>query len=405
MTPQHLPVLVIAPKRVTETVWPEEVRKWRPDLSIAVARGIPAQRAKALASGADIVAISRDNCHQVDPQHVSYRTVVLDELSSFKGGHKSRRWRAAKKLTAFAKYTWGLTGTPSPNGLLPLWPQIFLLDRGKRLGKTVSGFRTRYFTPGRRLPNGTIIEWKPKPGTPEKIHRLIDDICLSMSTDGRIELPPVTINPIAVQLPDRIMQAYEDLKHKLIADLRDLVGGEIHTAATHGVLATKLSQVTAGFIYSDEANPRRSTWMHDVKIDALGEVIEAVDSPLLVFYQFNVEKVRILEKYPQAVSIGEDDAIERWNRGEIPVLLAHPASAGHGLNLQYGGHTICWTTLAWDLELWQQGNKRLARQGQKHPVVIHALMAEDSVDHLIYQRLQDKADVQNALLYHLEDVI
>lgn len=413
LTPEHLPALVVAPKRVAEHVWPEESSKWRSDLTVAVAAGSPVKRQAALQSGADIVVIGRDNLKDAVPYARRFNTFIMDELSSFK--HRSSgRWRVARAICREVRFRWGLTGTPAANGLMDLWAQLYLLDEGKRLYPTITAFRTRYFFPGRVLPNGVVSKWELRPGADKRIHQLIEDICLSMSTEGRVELPPVTLNRVAVPLPPGAVKFYRSMARDLVANL-DLLGLEgIRTASTAGAMTMKLSQITAGFVYDDpeqylDGDGRNlrpaDAWtpLHREKLDALAEIIEGTGSPVLVFYRFLPEKAGILKEFgDRAHTIDEPGVIERWNRGEVPILLAHPASAGHGLNLQHGGHTIVWTTPDFDLELWEQGNKRLARSGQKHPVVIHVLETPRSVDTLALMRLEGKADVQNALLSHLE---
>ena len=394
---RHFPVLVVAPKRVAETVWPAEQQLWRPGLTLRVAQGTPKQRQAALRPGqADIVVIGRDNV--ADAVGFPARTLVLDELSGFKN-RGSKRWKTTKLLANAASHVWGLTGTPSPNGLLDLWAQMFLLDRGAALGATLTAYRSRYFTPGRQLANGVITEWLPRAGAPARIHSLLEPICLSMGTEGRIDLPPVTFNRVRLKLPHNALKAYSDMKEDLVAVL-DLVG-DVHTAANAAVLSGKLSQVTAGFMYSD-AQDGTYTKLHDEKTNAVKEIVEGTGSPVLVFYRFTAELEQLTKAFPAAVNVKDEGAIDRWNAGQVPVMLAHPASAGHGLNLQHGGHTVVWTSLPWSLEEWAQANKRLARQGQLNPVVIHVLEAQSSVDGAIWHRLQSKESAQTALLRHLE---
>ena len=406
LTADHLPVLVTAPKRVAENVWEHEARIWRPDLSVRVAKGTPAQRLDALRSGADVVVIGRDNLKDATGA-VSrrFRTLVLDEMSGFKA-RQSIRWRSAKKITASPsiKHVWGLTGTPSPNGLLDLWAQMYLLDGGLRLGSTLTEYRTRYFTPGRQLANGVITEWLLRPGMDKKIHSLLEDICLSMESEGRITLPPVTFNKVSVPLPPTVRKLYKTLKDDLVVDL-DMLGGEIHSAKNAATLSGKLSQLAAGFLYVDDADLREGKYdkIHTEKIQAVQEIVNGTGSPVLVFYRFKAEKEMLLKAFEgNAATMDEDNIIERWNAGKVPVLLAHPASAGHGLNLQSGGHTAIWTTLPWSLEEWEQANARLARQGQKNPVVIHVLLSPKTLDAHILKALETKASVQDALLAHLE---
>lgn len=403
LTPDLLPALVIAPKRVAETVWSAESRIWRPDLHVAVAAGSATNRVSVLLlSLADVVVVGRDNLKDVPVR--GWRSVIIDELSGFKD-RSSNRWRLASRIVhqPGVRAVWGLTGTPSPNGLLDLWSQLHLLDRGARLGTSITGYRNRYFIARPPLPNGIIPGWDPRPETPDTVHRLIDDICLSMSSEGRIDLPPVTHNVITVQLPPAARHTYREFKKTLVADLPpDLVV----TAGSAATLTNKLSQISAGFIYPDIDDPDHEPGsyrvLHSEKIRAVQEVIEGTGSPVLVFYRYRAEREMLLEAIPDAVPVEAPDAIERWNDGTIRVMLAHPASAGHGLNLQHGGHTIVWTSLTWSLEEWQQANKRLARQGQQHPVIIHSISAAKTVDQVIAARLGDKTSVQDALLSHLE---
>lgn len=388
-------MLVVAPKRVCEHTWPHESKLWRPDLAVAVAAGTPAQRRAALDSGADVTVISRDNLADALPR--IYRTVVLDELSSFKD-RSTKRWKSARKLTKDATHVWGLTGTPAPNGLLGLWAQMFLLDKGERLGKTLTGYRGRYFQAAGQLPNGVVIDWRLRPQAADNIHALLSDICLSMD-DEHLDLPPVTYNTLNIQLPSGAREQYEELKQTLVLDL-EMVGAEIYSAANAAVLTNKLQQITSGFVYSDEQDGSY-TELHRAKLDVLQEIVEGTGDNLLVFYGFKAEAARIREAFPQALGIDDHKAIEAWNRREVPMLLAHPASAGHGLNLQHGGSTIVWMTQPWDLELWLQANARIARQGQKHPVIIHTLQAEGTIDTVVADRLDKKEFAQEALLDHL----
>jgi SNF2 family DNA or RNA helicase len=338
------------------------------------------------------------------PYAGDYKSFIMDELSSFKN-RASIRWKAAKKITKDREYVWGLTGTPTTDGhMLDLWPEIYLLDNGESLGTTLGGYRERYFTPGRQLPNGVVIEYNLRPGANKRIHVLLEKTCLSMSTDGRVDLPPTTYNDIMVPLTPAVRRVYKQLKNDLVVDAQ-LIGGEIHSAANAAVLTGKLSQITAGFMYVDDADLRGGEYkvLHKEKVAALREVIEGTGSPVLVAYRFKAELDLLKEGLgPLAHTIDEPDIVHRWNMGEIPVLLAHPASAGHGLNLQYGGHTMVWATLPWSLEEYMQMNKRLARQGQKHPVVIHHLISPKTVDPLILLALQGKKSVQDAVMNHLE---
>lgn len=419
LEPRHLPALVVAPKRVAESTWPTERARWRPDLTISAAKGDKAARAASLASDVDINTISFDNFWQAEEHFKQrrWRTVIIDELSAFKT-RNTKRWRMAAKMTkpTVIPHLWGLTGTPSPNGLMDLWAPLYLLDRGERLGQTLGeskihgpGFQDRFFdvTMKKNRDGTKYPEYTLKDGADKEIHGLIEDICLSMATEGRVKLPPVTFNEIRLELPPRAREAYREIAKELLANMTDLIGGEIHTAANAAVLSSRLSQICAGFLFGDDRDIRgdRHVWIHDEKIKALREIREAQDSPLLVAYEFIPERDKILEAFPEAVTADEPDVIERWNRGEIPMLVSHPKSMGHGLNLQYGGRTIVWSSMTWSLELWDQFNKRLARPGQEYPVVIHRLMMDHSVDDIKLARLEGNADIQTALLEHLESPV
>lgn len=409
LTPDHLPALVIAPKRVAEHTWDEEVRKWRPDLTVAKAIGRPDARRAALRSGADVVVCTRDNLGDLltpDGKRTlkdlpAWRTVVIDELSGFKS-MKSQRWRAARKISRHVPYRWGLTGTPTPNGLEDLWAQVGLLDDGERLGRTITGYRAAYLTAGHQLPNGAVVGREPLPGAPEKVFSLLEDLALSMSTEGRVDLPPVTQNVVRVDLPPKVLALQSKLKEESIVHL-DVLGAV--TAPSAGHLSNRYSQLSAGFLFADQLSPDAGSyeWLHDEKIRAAQEIVEETGSPVLMFYRYRPELARLRKAFgPTAHTMDEPDIVARWNAGEIPLLLAHPASAGHGLNLQHGGHTIVWTSLPWSMEEWAQANKRVARQGQRHPVIIHVIAAERSIDHRILDALAGKISFQQALMDHLE---
>lgn len=403
LEPRHLPALAVAPKRVAENVWPEERELWRPDLSLALAVGGPAQRRAALAERADLTVISRDNLKDAAP---GYRTIILDELSSFKGGHGATRWKLARKLTAKADHVWGLTGTPAPNGYLDLWPQIFLLDQGERLGTSVVGYRNRWFMSTKQVWNGTKlidIGYELREGAEDKIKSRLEDICLYMEASDYLPLEKPTYNTIEVPLPSAVRPLYKQMKDDLVLDM-EMIGGEVYSAANSAVLSNKLCQITAGFIFSD-AQDGTYTPLHRAKLEALQEVRDGTGDNLLVFYNYIPEAERIRKEFPEARSIDEPGVYQAWNRGEVPMLLCHPASAGHGLNLQHGGHTIVWASLTWDLELFLQANGRLARQGQKHPVIVHKLISPNTVDVVMDARLGDKTETQDGLLDHLRSPI
>lgn len=394
---------MVAPVRVAESVWPVETELWRPDLSIAVASG--SNRDAALAGSTDITAISRDNLKHALAHAGKWRTIILDELSSFKN-RSSQRWKFARKLTKDAPYVWGLTGTPAPNGLLDLWAQAFLIDNGDALGATLGGYRDRYFSPGHRLPSGIITGWDLRPGAAKRIHERLEHRFLSMGTEGRVQLPPLTNNVVEVPLPAKVRSLYRRLKDDLVTDLTDLGldSPEMFSAANAAVLSNRLSQVSSGFLYSDERLDGDNTYqvVHTEKIKAVREIVEGTGSPVMVAYQFQAELDQLKREFPDAQTPDTPAVIRRWNAGHIQVLLVHPRSAGHGLNLQHGGHTMVWMSLPWSLEEYQQTYKRLLRSGQKHPVVVHHLVAPRTVDKAVLQALTAKRSVQDALLDHLE---
>lgn len=402
-------MLVTAPPRVVAHVWPAEAALWRPDLTVVTATGTPAQRAKALESGADIIAISNSSSlADALPYASDFRTFVIDELSAFKS-RATNRWKVGREISRSVEHIWGLTGTPAPNGLLDLWAQIYLLDEGERLERNITRYRRRYFYPGKQLPNGVITEWHLHEGSDTKIHERLEDICLSMGSEGRVDLPPVTRNVVRVAMPAKAKRIYERMKEDLVADLEMLGDDErTYTAANAAVLSGRLSQISAGFMY-DDPDDRGPTGtasadeIHREKANAVREIVEGTGSPVLVFHRFKAEVDMLRAAMPDLVHTADERGVfDAWDRGEIPVLVAHPASVGHGLNLQHGGHTIVWSTLPWSLEHWEQGNKRVNRQGQKNPVVIHVLQAIGTIDASILARLEDKRSVQEALLEHLK---
>lgn len=390
-------VLVIAPLRVAINTWEEEVEKWEhlKELRISKVLGSEKQRVAALYKRADIYIINRENVTWLVNWYDAdwpFDMVVIDELSSFKSS-KAQRFKSLKKVRPFIKRLVGLTGTPAPNGLIDLWPQIYLLDGGERLGKTVTGYRERYFLPDKR--NQMIIyTWKLKEGAEDSIYEKLSDICVSMKTKDYLELPERMDNVIPVELPKRAKEQYDQLEKELIISIEetDVLAGSA------AVLANKLLQVGNGAVYDESGEVKH---IHDEKIKALDELIEAASGkPLLVFYGYQHDKDRLLGhlKKLKPRLLQSDKDIKDWNQGKVQVLLAHPASAGHGLNLQTGGNIIIWFGLTWSLELYQQANARLWRQGQKQTVVIHHIIAKDTIDERVMKALEDKDVSQAALI-------
>lgn len=394
LTPDHLPALVVAPKRVALKVWPAEVAKWRPDLSVVVAKDGPAKRAEAYAAGADIVTVSMDSIADAPAQ---FRTLIIDESSKFKA-IGTARWKAARKFVKTVDHVWELTGTPAPESYLDLWAQVYLLDGGQRLESGITKYRTRYFDPDLILPTGVVASWKIKPGSAPRIEAAISDLCLSQRAVDHLDIPKVSYNEILVDLPVR--KIYDQMKKTMVAE----VNGEERTAANAAIRTSRLSQIASGFLYPDTIEGvvlegQETLELHRVKLEALKDLAEEVSSPMLVFYRFAYERDLLKAEMEGARMIDERGALEAWDRGEVPFLLAHPRSAGHGLNLQAGGHTIVWYGPTWSSEEYGQGNARLARQGQTKPVVIHHILADKTVDRLALAAAQQKISVQDALLY------
>ena len=393
LEPRHLPAVVVAPKRVAEEVWPVERDKWRPDLSLTLVAGSPAQRAQLWTQRPDITVVAIQHLAEVPLNR--FRTVILDELSLYKN-RATKAWRGAAKLTKPAAHVWGMTGTPAPNGLMDLWAQLYLLDRGKRLGTSLGAYRARYFAPAQMISPHIVTSWRLLAGAEPKIWVAIEDICLSMSLDGRVALPPVTEHWLEFDLPRHAQKAYDDLER----DMLTFLGGEAIVAANAAVVSGKLGQVTSGSVYTDTGD---TVPLHDVKLDLLAEIVDGPHAGgVLVLYEYASERDRILERFPDARLINSPGVLADWDAGTVPILLTHPASVGHGLNLQTGGHTVVWTTGTWSLELWQQANRRLARSGQQHPVVIHLLVARRTVDVARRRRVETKQTTQQAMLDYLE---
>lgn len=392
-------VLVIAPKRVAEDTWTTECAKWEHlrGLSVSKVLGTERQRREALSVPADIYVINRENVAWL-VSHLGgawpFDMVVIDELSSFKSS-KSERFRALRRVRPLMHRVVGLTGTPSPNGLIDLWPQLYLIDMGERLGRTVTGFRTRYFTPGRT--NGQVVfDYKARNGSEEEIHRLIGDICISMKAEDYLSLPDLVDIPVEVSMPEDCRVRYEAFERDRVLELAK--DGTDISAVNAAALTGKLLQYANGAVYDDGKDVHE---LHGAKLDALEEIVEqAAGEPVLVFFQFRHDAQRItkrLKAYCPKEMSGSGD-IAAWNAGRIKVLLAHPASAGHGLNLQHGGHIVVWFGLPWSLELYLQANARLHRQGQDKPVRMYRIMTRGTMDADVAKALEGKKAGQDALM-------
>lgn len=392
-------VLVIAPLRVAEATWTDECKEWDElkDLTVVPVIGPLKKRLEALATPADIHTINRENVSWLVDHYKTrwpFDMVVIDESSSFKS-NKSQRFKALRRVRPLIHRIVELTGTPAPNGLMDLWSQAYLLDRGKRLGRTIGAYRRRWFTPG--AGSGHIVyEWQPRKGAKEEIYQALSDICVSMKAEDYISLPPVLYNRVSVHLPESARKAYRELERNLILPLTD----DDIVAQTAATLSNKLVQMAAGAVYTEEGN---TVEVHRAKLDALQEIIDNnAHKPVMVFYWFRHDLMRLRKAFPQAVLLKSAGDIRNWNAGKIPLLLVHPASAGHGLNLQHGGSIIVWYSLSWSLELYQQANKRLHRSGQQHTVVIHHLIAEGTIDEDIMKALAAKKAGQDGMLEALK---
>ncbi|WP_292106513.1 DEAD/DEAH box helicase [Megasphaera sp.] len=386
-------VLVVAPLRVARDTWPEEIRKWDhlKDLTCSVVVGNVAERRRALQRDADIYIVNRENLVWLyENSRLDFDMVVLDELSSFKN-HTSQRFKAMKAMRPGVKRIVGLTGTPSGNGLMGLWAEFRLLDMGERLGRYISQYRNLYFKPDKR--NGMVVySYKPLPGAEEAIYHQIADITVSMKANDYLKMPELVSVTKEVTLSEKEQKRYEELKKSLVLDLPD---GEV-TAANAASLTMKLSQIANGAIYTDDKDV---VTIHDRKLDALEDLVESANGkPVLVAYWFKHDKDRI-RKRMETRELKEPQDFADWNEGKIPVALIHPASAGHGLNLQQGGSILIWFGLTWSLELYQQTNARLWRQGQMDKtVIIQHIVAKDTIDERILQVLEHKDGTQAALI-------
>ncbi len=397
--------LIIGPVRVIQSTWPDEIDKWdhTREMSYSVVVGSQTKRLEALATDADVYLIGKENvAWLVDTlKDWDFDMVIVDELSTFKNP-KSQRFKALRRVMPKVDRFIGLTGTPAPKGIPDLWSQIYLMDRGYRLGKTLTEFRTRYLKPGRR--NGmTIYEWKPQDDAEERIYEKIGDICMSLDQKDCAELPPVQYLNNDISLPKDVMQNYVQYKRDKVLELQN---DEKLIAANAGTLCGQLLQMTSGEIYQKN-NHGEVIGTHDLhpnKLAALDDLIESANgNPVLVFYYFKHEKERILKHLEiqrlKVRALEDKKDLTNWNRGKLDVLLLHPASAGHGLNLQKGGHIAIWYTLPnWNLELYQQANARIYRQGQKQNVQIYHIIAKNTVDEDMLDALERKDVTQKALI-------
>lgn len=383
-------VLIIAPKRVAATTWPQEIGKWEhlKGITYAVVMGSEKERRAALMKPALVYIINRENvAWLVENGYFHFDMVIVDELSSFKS-YQSKRFKALRKVRGQVKRIVGLTGTPG--NLMDLWAEIGLIDKGERLGRFITRYREAFFVPDKRNQM-VIFSYKPKVGAEEEIYDRISDICVSMKAKDYLQMPDLVVSDVEVKMSESERMKYEQLKSDLVLPMDD---GDIDAASAVG-LSNKLLQMANGACYDENGKVRI---IHDRKLDALEDLIEAANGkPVLIAYWFKHDRDRLIERFgAEAIDKAED--IEKWNRGEIPVAIIHPASAGHGLNLQSGGNHLVWFGLTWSLELYQQCCARLYRQGQKQVVTIQHIVTKGTIDENVLKALQKKDCTQEAIM-------
>ena len=387
-------VLVIAPLRVARDTWPSEIAKWEHtrNICVSVVMGTPRERTAALMQRADVYIINRENVKWMIEESgavLDFDMIVIDELSSFKS-HQAKRFRALLKLRPTVKRIVGLTGTPSANGLMDLWAEFRLLDMGKRLGRFISHYRNDFFLPDKRNQQ-MVFSYKPREGAEDEIYRRIEDITISMRSKDYLKMPQLISNSVRVAMEEHERDLYDRMKRDMVVAL----GGTEIDAVSAAALSGKLLQMANGAVYTENG---KSVHLHDRKLDAFEDLVESANGkPVLVAYWYRHDLERIKERLPVR-EIRSSTDIEDWNAGKIPVAVIHPASAGHGLNLQFGGSTLIWFGLTWSLELYQQTNARLYRQGQKGPVVIHHIITAGTIDENVIQALGRKDKMQTALI-------
>ena len=385
-------VLVIAPLRVARDTWPADLHKWEhlKGIEMSAVLGSERERVTALNRRADVYVINRENVEWLAGYGKwDFDMVVIDELSSFKS-HKTKRFKALKKVRPMVKRIVGLTGTPAPNGLIDLWAEIGLLDMGQRLGRFIGGYRERFFVPDKRSRE-MVFSYKLRDGAEEAIYGLISDICISMKAADYLEMPECIYNRVEVVMNEKERKLYQQLERDMLISFED---GDIDAVNAAG-LSNKLMQMANGAVYDENKAVKH---IHDRKLEALEDLVEAANGKAVLiayWYKHDLERIK---KYVGAVELDTAEDMRKWNAGEIPVAVIHPASAGHGLNLQAGGSTLIWFGLTWSLELYQQMNARLWRQGQKETVVIHHLMAKGTLDERVMEALEKKDCGQSALV-------
>lgn len=399
-------VLVIAPKKVAESTWSDEAAQWDHlrELRVSNLTGTERQRVAALERDADVYVIGRDSVVWLTEhlgKNFGFDMVIIDELTSFKN-HRSLRFKALKRVLPLVGRVVGLTGTPTPNGLLDLWAQVYCIDQGKRLGRFITHYRERWFTPV--MHNNIIVKCPPKAGAEEEIMGLLSDIALAMRSEDWLSLPALIVEDRRVKLPEAKMKAYRKFEREKVLELT--VSGEPLTADSAAALVNKLAQYANGAVYSEgEGGVKSVRAIHEEKLAALMEVYESEESPLLVFYQYIHDRDRIIFHFRRPgirLRVYQDAGdLRDWNAGKIDILLAHPASTAFGLNMQKGGSRIAWFSTGWNLELYQQANARLHRQGQTRPVRVFNLVAAGTVDERMAEALKGKKRTQDSVVKSL----
>lgn len=394
-------VLVIAPLKVAEDTWSRECEKWDHlrDLKISKILGSRQKREAAIEKDADIYVINRENVSWLVENYSrrwKWDMLIIDELSSFKN-NQAERFKALKKVRPRFQRIVGLTGTPDPNGLMDLWAQIYLLDGGERLGRTIGSYRQTYFRPGKG-DGHVVYEWLPLPGAETQITKRISDITVSMRAADYLNLPALIFNDVHIQLSAKDMKTYKQLEREKILELEDTEVSALSAAAVMG----KLLQLSGGGVYDDNGE---AIYFHKEKIKALADIVDTTEEPVLVFYGYRHERERLLKEFSKYSprELKTEENIKAWNAGKIRVLVAHPASVGYGLNIQDGGHIIVWYSIPWNLELYQQANARLYRQGQQKPVIINRLITAGTVDERAIDSLNRKDTSQAELMAALRE--
>lgn len=400
--------LVIAPKKVAEATWTSEAAKWDhlAPLRVAKAMGTASQRAAALKADADVYVVGRDSfvwlCKHFGGK-LPFDMIVIDELTSFKSP-KSQRFKAFRACASATERVVGLTGTPAPNGFIDLWAQMYCIDRGFRLGKSVSAYRAKNFNC--RTWNNVIVKCELKKGHKQVIEKRISDICLTMQARDYLEMPDLIEVPALVDLPPDVMARYKEFEREKVLECKAEIEkkGKSILATSAAALMAKLSQFANGAVYDADGEAHE---VHGEKLERLAEIVEAASGGVLVFYQYRHDIPRIAARLKgKAVKVYEGAAdLEEWNAGRIDVLLAHPASTAYGLNMQQGGHYIAWFGTGWNLELYQQANARLHRQGQQHPVTVYKLICRGTVDETMDAAISSKRGLQQSLIDSLQALI